>query len=65
MIAEFIFFFSLGGKDNGKCRWDGNPPEGWPNGIGFQNPNKICKGDLIIIIKSLQGMLNCSNPSLF
>ena len=60
MIAEFILFSSLGGKDCGKCRWDGNAAEGWPSGIGFRNPNIICKVDLIIIIKCLQGLLNCS-----
>ena len=32
-----------------------NRPEGWPS----------TKLDLIIIIIALQGMLNCSNPSLF
>ena len=34
-------------EDNGKCRWDGNPPEGWPKDVGFKNLNYLPKVDLI------------------
>ena len=45
-------------KESGRWRWDATPPDGWPSAIGFQNPNRIPKVDLIIVIRSFEGMFS-------